>query len=172
MRKSIGEGKSGAARLILEAAVELNFSDEEVACISLQLRALLRMRAVYDPADTEEEQLKRSMRGKQALVDRAPPDPLQWWSRYNHLLSTTYQAVIDDKINEYNKGHKDSNQISKEVKSFLKLAPYMLKDFMDLLQYQYHNYKVHEGPIPNKVWLLEDLNPDLHTVRSSPDNKL
>ena len=39
MRKSIGEGKSGAARLILEAAVELDLRDEEVACISLQLRA-------------------------------------------------------------------------------------------------------------------------------------
>ena len=86
MRKSIGEGKSGAARLILEAAVELDLSDEEVACISLQLRALLRMRAVYDSADTEEEQLQGSTRGKQSLVDRAPPDPLQWWSRYHHLL--------------------------------------------------------------------------------------
>ena len=175
MRKSIGEGKSGAARLILEAAVELDLRDEEVACISLQLRALLRMRAVYDPADTEEEQLQRSMRGKQSLVDRAPPDPLQWWSRYHHLfcnMGLTYQAVIDDKINEYNKGHKDNVQINKEVKAFLKLAPYLLKDFTDLLQYQYHNYKVHEGPIPNKVWLLEDLNPALRTVRCSADNKL
>ena len=72
---SIGMGKSSAARMILEAVSEMNLDIADIRSIAPKLKALLRMRCTYDPAQTEEEQLEKAFADKTRETERPRPLP-------------------------------------------------------------------------------------------------
>ena len=76
MHLVIGMGKSSACRMVWEAVSNLELSESEVQDLTPQLKALLRMRCTYDPAEIEEAQLQRSFASKNAATERPRPDSL------------------------------------------------------------------------------------------------
>ena len=156
---SVGMGKSSACRIILEVVVRLQLTNEEVISIKDELQALLRMKAVYDPADSPEEQLQRSFGNKARVVERPRPDPLQMASKWSQVLGLQFAAKIDHQIKAFNKDKTAGVQISDAEKAFIKMFVHQSKEFIILLEYHWQNFKVHESAVPLKVWLSSDLSP-------------
>lgn len=175
MVHSIGMGKSSACRMILEAAFNLNLNDDEIRAIAPQLKALLRMRAIYDPAETEEQQFFKSMTGKAILSERPRPDPLMWATRWSKVIGSqglSFQDVVQDKIKDYNRDKTEGVAISREEAMFITFFPFQNADFINLLEYHWQNYKVQESAVNIKRLALKDLNPNLKQKRCSKDNTL
>ena len=56
MVHAIGMEKSSACRIILECTLQLGLDDPELLAFSEELKALLRMKATYEPSAPEEQQ--------------------------------------------------------------------------------------------------------------------
>ena len=175
MVHSIGMAKSSACRIILEACCELALTDQELLALSPQLKALLRMRAIYDPAANDEEQLLRSMGMKNQQAERARPDPLMWAVKYSKIIArqgAVFKEVIQSKVKAHNADKSEAAKISSEELAFMLYYPDQCQDFLQLLEYHWHNYKVRESAVPLKRLSLIDLSPDLKPKRCPRDNKL
>ena len=123
----IGMGKASACRMILEAVCELNLDMESIKVIGPILKALLRMKATYDPADTEEEQLERALAGKNAVTERPRPDPLMIAKRWHAIVlkqGLPFASVIDEKICKFNKDKTEGYGIMDHEVAFIKLFPH------------------------------------------------
>lgn len=167
MVHSIGMGKSSACRMILEAACVLNLTDEELQSTASVFKALLRMRAIYDPAETEELQLLKAMGGKAMLTDRPRPDPLMWanrWSRVIVAQGSVFAEVIAAKIKEYNKDKTDGCTISRDEEAIITFLPAQSQEFLNLLEYHWQNFKVQESAVNIKRLSTKDLNPVLRNA--------
>lgn len=166
---SIGMGKSSACRIILECTLRLQLSDAELVAISDCLQALLRMNATYEPAATEEQQFMQSLGLKTQMAERSRPDPLMVASKWSELLrsqNVAFITVIDQRIQDYNKGRADAMAISPQEKAFIKLYVHQAPEFLQLLEYHWQNFKVSESAVPLKVWSNPDLSPDTKQIRS------
>ena len=166
---SVGTGKSCAARIILECLFRLQLPDAELMAISSNVQALLCIHATYDPAVSEEEQLQRTFRAKAQMAERFRPDPLMMASRWSSVLASkglVFAAVIDDRINAFNKGQTNAVSISAVERNFIKLYRHQSPEFLKLLDYHWQNFKVAESAVPLKVWSTGDLSPDTKQVRA------
>ena len=175
MVHSVGMGKSSACRMILEAACSLNLTDEELQSTANIFKALLRMRCIYDPAENEELQLLKSMAAKTVLAERPRPDPLMWATRWQKVIasrSLVFSEVIAQKIREYSKDKTEGATISRAEAEIITFLPLQGKEFLDLLEYHWQNYKVQESAVNIKRLCLKDLNPALKARRCSKDNAL
>jgi len=175
MHHSVGAGKSSAARIILEAVCSLTLSDAEVAAIGLQIKALLRMRAIYDPAPTDEEQLLRAMAAKAQQAERPRPDPLMWWGRWSRVLAVQgliFNEVIAMKIKEYNRDKSDGVGITADEAAVITYLPFQSPEFTQLLEYHWQNYKVRQSAVTTKRLNMFDLSPQLKPKRCAKDNVL
>ena len=108
----VGMCKYSAVRMVLETLVTLRQRGavSEAAFVEYlpQIRELLQVEAVYDPATGDaESQLKKTMSTKQVFVDRPRPDPLMWGKQWCKAISKqglVYAAVIDTKPNRPTQG--------------------------------------------------------------------
>ncbi len=86
----VGMGKNPAIRMVLERiGVMLQvavLSEEEIDPIVPMLRAMLRVKAVYDPAPDSEAQLKKSLQQKCIMIERPRLDPLQWGAKWEIMV--------------------------------------------------------------------------------------
>ena len=174
----IGMGKSAAARIILEAAMQLRaagkFPDNEVLLIGPQLAALLRMHAVYDPAGSPEELLLKALGTKSRQADRPRPNPLMIagsWSKIIDAQGLVFATVIDSRITDYNRNKGSTVGISSEERSFIKLFRHQNAAFIKLLEYHWTNFRVGESAVPLKVWGNPDLSPETKPSRAPPGNE-
>ena len=71
----IGMGKASACRMMLEVVCKMNMDIQAVKGLDGILKALLRIKCTYDPADTEEQQLNRACAGTCIYTQRSRPDP-------------------------------------------------------------------------------------------------
>lgn len=167
---AIGMGKSSACRIILECTVRLQLTDAELLAISDCLQALMRMNATYEPAATEEQQFMQSLGLKTQMAERSRPDPLMVASKWSQLLqgqNLAFAAVIDQRIQDYNKGRADAMAITQAEKAFIKLYVHQAPEFLQLLEYHWQNFKVAESAVPLKIWSNADLSPDTKQSRAN-----
>ena len=171
----IGMGKSSACRMVLEMVIDLRLSDAELVVIGPQVKALLRMHAVYEPAATDEEQLVRAMSTKVQLTTRPRPDPLMWAKKFSDLILSQghrFQEVIGQKIDAFNQDKAQAFQIGDAEQCFIRLFMYQNAGFVQALDYHYMNHVVSESALPLRVWSLTDLSPDTKVQRSSGPGSL
>lgn len=176
MRHHIGMGKSSAARLILDAIFELRLSMSDLEPLFPQVKALLRMRATYDPYPTEEEQFKAAMMRKCALSERPRPDPLQWavkWAKIFASQNVTFASVIDARIKAYNASKNEEGvKINEWETDFIKSYHYQDQEFLKRLEGHWQYFRVNESAITVKRLAFKDLSPDTKVRRCEATNKL
>ena len=127
---SVGTAKASAARMILEAACEINLTVEEVNGNGPYIKSLLRMRCTYEPAATEEEQLQLAMARKNQITERPRPDPLMWASRWASIflkLGLDFNKEIDGRIKAFNKDRTEGFGILVYEIAFIKAYAHQSK---------------------------------------------
>jgi len=168
MVMSVGMGKASACRMILEAVSEMNPSVHELLLLAPNLKALLRMRCTYDPAPTEEEQMKKAMSIKNQVTERPRPDPLMWASRWSIILvkqGLDFASAIDDRIRMFNLNKNEGFGILDYEVAFIKAFRHQSPQFSSALEKHWQNFKVQESAIPPKRLAMPDLSPDTKVKR-------
>ena len=111
----------------------------------------------------------RSLGFKSQMAERSRPDPLMVACKWSDLLrgqGLNFAAVIDQRIQAYNKGRTEAVAISQQEKAFIKLYVHQAPEFTELLEYHWQNFKVAESAVPLKIWANPDLSPDTKQIRS------
>ena len=168
MVHAIGMEKSSACRIILECTLQLGLDDPELLAFSEELKALLRMKATYEPSAPEEQQFMWSLGFKSQMSERSRPDPLMVACKWSDLLRAqglNVAAAIGERIQAYNKGRTDAIAISHREKAFIKLYVHQAPESIQLLKYHWQNFKVAESAVPLKIWANRDLSPDTKQIR-------
>ena len=165
----VGMGKASACRMILESVCTLNLSLAELMLLGPTVKALLRMRCTYDPAETEELQLQRAMALKNQVTERPRPDPLMWamrWSKVIMKQGLVFASVIDDRIKAFNADRSEGFGIMPHEIAFIKAYTHQSQEFVDLLATHWQNFKVNESAVPSKRLAFMDLSPDTKVSRA------
>ena len=82
---------------------------------------MLRVKAIYDPAQDSEAQLKTSMMQKCVMVERPRPDPLQRGLKWEQIVAQqglTYAAVIDEKLKQHNQDPDEAVKLNPNEATF------------------------------------------------------
>jgi hypothetical protein len=132
----VGMGKNSAIRMILEAICCLRtggvITEDDLVPILGQLRAMFR--CLYDPADGDQEaQLKKSMYSKQVAAERTRPDPLQWATKWEKIISATgehYASTIAGKIEQHNQNPDEAAKFNEFETAFMLLYPHLSPEAM------------------------------------------
>lgn len=172
---SIGMGKSSAARMILEAVSSMNLSLEDIQCIAPKLKALLRMRCTYDPAPTEEAQLEKAFADKNRHTQRPRPCPLTMAVRWEKVIQNQglhFASVIDAKLKAFNTDKIEGFGVLEHEICFIKAYPHQTKEYLDLLDTHWQNFKLNESAVPPKRLAFPDLSPDTKIKRCEKTNVL
>ena len=172
---SIGMGKSSAARMILEAVSEMNLDIADIRSIAPKLKALLRMRCTYDPAQTEEEQLEKAFADKTRETERPRPCPLSMAKRWERVILNQglhFASVIDAKLQNFNRDKTEGFGVLEHEICFIKAYPHQAQEFKGFLDKHWHNFKLGESAVPPKIFAFPDLSPDTKVKRCEKTNVL
>ena len=172
---SIGMGKSSAARMILEAVSVMNLDHEALKTIAAKIKALLRMRCTYEPAANEEEQLEKALAGKNRVTQRPRPCPLTMAARWEKVIvkqGLHFASVIDAKIKKFNADKNEGFGILDHEIDFIKAYPHQSKQYNDLLDEHWQNFKLKESAVPPSRFAYPDLSPDTKLKRCEKSNVL
>ena len=164
MVHSIGFSKSLACKAILNAVYHIGLSDDDFRHILPRIKALLRMKAIYDPGCDGEDQLNKSLAGKMRMSERPRPDPLQMYHVFlcaAKRAGLEYLKAIGPNIKAHNsKEVQAGSQISSNEEQFLKNVHGQNSKFRAIVDYHWQNFKIAESALPLTVISSKNLDLD------------
>ena len=88
------------------------------------------------------------------------------WSDLLRGQGLNFAAVIDQRIQAYNKGRTEAVAISQPEKALIKLYVHQAPESTQLLEYQWQISKFAGSAVSLKIWANPDLSPDTKQIRS------
>ena len=156
MMHSVGMTKSLSLKCLLEAVSCCGFNDAEFRSILSMLKSCVCIKFIYEPAESEDEQMELSLVKKFQISESTRPDVLQLYHLFKIRLGKRDEKVspenIKNLVDAYNAQISvESYKISEAETHVLLMFPGMTDAFMNALDYHWHNYKASESAVPLKL---------------------
>ena len=189
---SIGVAKAMACLSIFYALQNIQPSDDELRAILPEIAALFKIKAVYDPATSMEEQVKRSLSRKIRVTERPRPHVLQFISAFSRTLMSKRakgdkrpdNTVLAAIIKEYNQSQAAKQRLTSDERDAVLFLFHQTPLFQSMLREHWKNFPVKHSAVPVSLLAKPFLSssceppvrrathPKLHAALSSSPAKL
>jgi hypothetical protein len=169
-----------AALSILRCVTSADYTDAELNSISLELSALLVMKATTDPAPDAFSQATKTIMKKIRVSERSRPNPLQMHFTFQRVLNDLQTkgdrrkstTIIAEAIKRYNSGVPGKCRLTSDERD----AVLMLSDqepiFLDTLKRHWRNFPVQYSAVPVNFLAFPWLNTCYEPTVKRSENPL
>ena len=161
MKHTVGFTRSLASKMVLEFWPELDQSQQRD--LLDVFKSCVAIKVTWESATNAESEFFASVRGKFQLSESTRPDVIQLYHGWQALfakMGVDFSAAISDQIKKFNQSSSVAgSRVSEQEAQILKILPFQLKSFVDLLEAHWDRHKSPESAVTLKS-LCEKLGPD------------
>lgn len=148
----VGFTRSLAAKMVLEFWSQLNETQQKD--LSHVFASCLTIKVTWQVAANAESEFFGSVRGKFQLSESTRPDVIQLYHGWQGLfakMGMEFNACISDQIKKFNQTSSVAgSRVSDLEAQILKVLPFQLKSFVDLLESHWDRFKSPESAVTLK----------------------